>query len=60
MPCSMYASFFFLWTWLYVIALQYEVQEIPATFILDASGKIVAKNLRGNELRNKIVELLGK
>lgn len=42
------------------IALQYEVQEIPATFILDASGKIVARNLRGSELRTKIVELLGK
>ncbi len=42
------------------IALQYGVQEIPATFILDASGKIVAKNLRGDELRAKIIELLAK
>lgn len=42
------------------IAAQYEVQSIPATFILDASGKVVAKNLRGEELRAKIKELLSK
>jgi len=42
------------------IAAQYEVQSIPATFILDASGKIVAKDLRGEELRAKIKELLSK
>jgi hypothetical protein len=29
-------------------------QAIPATFILDASGKIVARDLRGDELRAKI------
>ena len=42
------------------IAAQYEVQSIPATFILDASGKVVAKDLRGEELRAKIKELLSK
>jgi peroxiredoxin len=35
-------------------------QAIPATFILDASGKIVARDLRGDELRAKIEELLAK
>jgi hypothetical protein len=30
---------------------------IPSTFILDADGKIVAKNLKGEELRKKIIEL---
>jgi peroxiredoxin len=35
------------------IAAQYGVQAIPATFILDASGKIVARDLRGDELRAK-------
>jgi peroxiredoxin len=29
-------------------------QAIPATFILDASGKIVARDLRGDELRAKL------
>lgn len=42
------------------IAAQYGVQAIPATFILDASGKVVAKDLRGAELRAKIIELLAK
>lgn len=42
------------------IAAQYGVEAIPATFILDASGKIVARDLRGAELRAKILELLAK
>ncbi len=40
------------------IAKQYNIQAIPATFILDAEGKIVAKNLRGQELEDKIAEML--
>ena len=42
------------------IAAQYGVQSIPATFILDASGKVVAQDLRGDELKAKILELLAK
>ena len=42
------------------IATQYKVESIPATFILDASGKVVSKNLRGEALRAKILELLSK
>lgn len=42
------------------IAKQYNVESIPATFILDASGKVVAQDLRGSELRAKILELLKK
>ena len=41
------------------IAKQYNVQSIPATFILDAKGNIVAKDLRGDALRAKVVTLLG-
>ncbi len=40
------------------IAKQYNIKAIPATFILDAEGKIVAKNLRGQALEDKIAELL--
>tara|TARA_R110002049_G_scaffold54988_1_gene152774 strand:+ start:670 stop:1800 length:1131 start_codon:yes stop_codon:yes gene_type:complete len=40
------------------IAKLYNVEAIPATFILDENGVIVAKNLRGPELESKIVELL--
>ena len=42
------------------IAAQYKVESIPATFILDASGNIVAKDLRGDALRAKVIELLAK
>jgi peroxiredoxin len=41
------------------LAKKYNVQSIPATFILDATGKIVAKDLRGEELKAKVIELLG-
>ncbi|MDG1572872.1 TlpA disulfide reductase family protein [Robiginitalea sp. M366] len=40
------------------IALQYNVQAIPASFVLDENGVIVAKNLRGAALEEKIAELL--
>ena len=46
--------------WEEPIAAQYHVESIPATFILDASGKVVAQDLRGPELRAKILELLAK
>lgn len=42
------------------IAKLYNVQQIPTTFILDKSGKIIAQDLRGPELRTKIIELLSK
>ncbi|MEH6681160.1 MAG: TlpA disulfide reductase family protein [Sediminicola sp.] len=41
-----------------VIAKMYNVQAIPATFILDANGTIIAKDLRGPALEEKIAELL--
>ena len=44
--------------WAEPIAKQYKVEQIPTTFVLDASGKIVAKDLRGDELKAKVVEHL--
>lgn len=35
----------------------YAINSIPATVLLDRKGKIVAKNLRGAELREKLEEL---
>jgi peroxiredoxin len=46
--------------WQDPIAEQYNVKSIPATFILDAKGIIVARDLRGDELKAKIIELLGQ
>jgi peroxiredoxin len=39
-------------------ARMYGVQGIPAQFLLDKDGKIIAKNLRGADLENKLGELL--
>ncbi len=44
--------------WEEPIAVTYGVQSIPATYLLDASGKIIAKDLRGADLRKKISSLL--
>jgi len=41
-------------------AALYSVQAIPANFLLDPDGKIIAKNLRGSDLDDKLAELFGK
>jgi peroxiredoxin len=46
--------------WEEPIAKLYKVEQIPSTFILDKTGKIIAKNLNGKELEDKIIELLEK
>jgi peroxiredoxin len=38
----------------------YQVRSIPQTFLLDPEGRIIAKGLRGEELENKLAELLGQ
>lgn len=38
----------------------YAVQGIPSNFLIDAQGNIVAKNLRGDALYEKIAELLAE
>ena len=40
------------------VAKMYQVRSIPATFLLDGEGKIIAKKLRGAALENKLSELL--
>ena len=40
------------------IAQSYNVNSIPSMFILNNKGEIIAKNLRGKDLENKIAELL--
>lgn len=46
--------------WQEPVAQLYGVQAIPAQFILDENGVIVAKNLRGDALDAKVKELLDK
>jgi len=38
----------------------YNVKGIPATFLIDQQGKLIATNLRGEDLQAKLAELLNK
>jgi peroxiredoxin len=38
-------------------AATYQINAIPATYLLDAEGKIIGKDLRGASLENKLKEL---
>jgi peroxiredoxin len=40
------------------VARQYGVESIPANFLLDKQGKIIASNLRGAALEEELVKLL--
>lgn len=44
--------------WQGPVAQLYNVRSIPATFILDENGVIIAKDLRGEALRAKVSEML--
>lgn len=44
--------------WQSEVAAIYGVKAIPYTILLDKEGKIIAKNLRGEELYNKVESLL--
>jgi len=41
------------------VAKMYGIQSIPANFLIDPSGKIIAKGLREQALQDKLQELLG-
>jgi peroxiredoxin len=42
------------------VAQTYQIQAIPANFLLNKEGEIVAKNLRGNSLRQKLAEIYNR
>jgi peroxiredoxin len=44
--------------WKNAVAVQYGIQAIPQNFLIDPAGKIVAKNLRGEELMKKLETLM--
>lgn len=44
--------------WNNAVARLYHVQSIPQNFLIDPSGKIIAKDLRGAELEKTLQELL--
>jgi peroxiredoxin len=45
--------------WNNAAAKLFAVNSIPANFLLDETGKIIGKNLRGEALYNKVNEVLG-
>ena len=44
--------------WQDPIAKLYNISAIPAAFLIDSEGEILAKNLRGERLKEKVKELL--
>ncbi|MFP5040267.1 redoxin domain-containing protein [Parasediminibacterium sp. JCM 36343] len=44
--------------WSNAVAQQYKIQSIPSNMLVDPNGKIIGKNLRGDELQDKLKELL--
>ncbi|MCH5599196.1 peroxiredoxin family protein [Niabella ginsengisoli] len=44
--------------WQNSVAQQYGIQAIPQNLLLDPTGKIIAKNVRGEELHQKLEELI--
>ncbi len=45
--------------WSNAVAVMYNIKGIPQNLLIDPSGKIVAKNLRGHDLGTKLCEVLG-
>jgi peroxiredoxin len=44
--------------WSNEVAQKYKVESIPQNFLVDPNGKIIAKNLRGEELLRTLKQLL--
>ncbi len=42
------------------MAKQYGIKAIPQNLLLDPEGKIIAKNLKGEELDSKLGEIIGE
>jgi peroxiredoxin len=46
--------------WDNAVAKQYGIQAIPQNLLIDPSGKIIGKNLRGEDLEAELGKILGK
>lgn len=44
--------------WNSMVAIKYNVNQIPTSFLIDKTGKIIAVDLEGKHLENKVKELL--
>lgn len=55
---EMYINFLFLKGWASPVAALYGIHSIPMNFLLDRTGRIVVKNLRGSDLKREVSTLL--
>jgi thiol-disulfide isomerase/thioredoxin len=46
--------------WQNKLAVKYGIESIPATYLLDGNGKIIGRDLRGDELTQAVAKALGK
>jgi thioredoxin-related protein len=46
--------------WQNKLAQKYGVNSIPATYLLDGEGKIIGKDLRGEDLEKAVADALAK
>ena len=46
--------------WQNAVGVQYGIRSIPANFLIDPTGKIIGKGLRGEELQATLAKLLGE
>lgn len=40
------------------VVKQYNIQQIPSSYLIDPNGKIIAKDLQGEELEKKLREIM--
>lgn len=45
--------------WNNAVAQMYRISSIPGNFLIDPDGKIIAKDLRGEDLEKKLCEVIG-
>jgi hypothetical protein len=46
--------------WKNKLAVKFGIESIPATFLLDGEGKIIGKDLRGDDLEAAVAKALKK
>jgi hypothetical protein len=46
--------------WNSVVVPLYKIESIPSNLLLDKDGRIIASNLRGEKLQEKLTEIFNK
>jgi peroxiredoxin len=46
--------------WNSIVVPLYKIESIPASYLLDKEGRVIARNLRGEQLQQKLAELFNK